>query len=187
MTDEEIRAVAELVQHSREDLDKRRKRAPSTTGEEKMQLELKILAGAESKAFLADFAKQVDRLEKLTGGKGLKPTDKNEISDEDEDDAKDEETDEDDDFAPKKASKKGSSFDEDDADAEEAPPAKTKKKKLTVNDVNDACKKRAASVGGKAGRDEVLKILKKKFKVESVADLEPEQYADAIEAVAVDE
>lgn len=107
--------------------------------------------------------------------------------------------DDDEDFAPKaegKKSKAAASFDDeaeeaetDDDDADFTTPApkaekKTKAKKLTIDDVNDACKARAAKTGGKAGRQEVLALLKKKFKTESVSDLKVEQYADAITAMA---
>jgi hypothetical protein len=108
------------------------------------------------------------------------------------------EADEDEDFAPKKktAGKKAAAaaFD-DDADEDtsgaiaddeeedegfmEAPakkaPAK-KAKKLTVDDVNDACKERAARTGGKEGRAEVLALLKKNFKTASVSEVKPEDY-----------
>lgn len=83
------------------------------------------------------------------------------------------------------------SFDDatDDEDADFTAPAKTakpeKKKKWTIDDVNDACKARAAKTGGKKGRAEVLAILTKKFETTSVSELEPEQYAEAIAAMKV--
>lgn len=114
------------------------------------------------------------------------------------------------DFAPaakKTAAKKkptpAASFDSDDdapveepeaeAEAEEqedftTPAAKApakKAKKLTVDDVNDACKVRAAHTGGKEGRTEVLAILKKNFRTTSVSELKPEQYAAVIKAMEV--
>ncbi len=64
------------------------------------------------------------------------------------------------------------------------PAKKVAAKKLTVDDVNDACKAKAASIGGKAGREQVLTILKKKFKTTSVTELEPEQFEAAIAAIA---
>lgn len=167
-----------------------------------MKLELGIMAGAESKVWLADLTKQIDRLERLTGGKGLKSAETEDASDED-DDA---------DFGKsvKAAAKKtAASFDEDDdgpqgsgnVDAGNepdnsvdddadfmAPPAKAAKaakpKKLTVDDVNDACMARAKK-GGKKGREEVLAILKKKFKTHSVSDLSEDQYAACVAAMAV--
>jgi len=117
-------------------------------------------------------------------------------------------TDEDDDFG--KADKKtketkaskaaAASFEEDDATEETvtetaevteseddfmdaAPKAAAKKtaKKLTVNDVNTACKEKAAATDRKT----VLSILKKKFNVASVTELKAEQYGDVIKAMAV--
>lgn len=101
-----------------------------------------------------------------------------------EEEAEEVEVDEDEDFAPKKSKKKAAAkvFEEDDEEEveEEAPPKKkAKAKKVTVDDVNDACKARAAS----GSRAEVLGILKKKFKVASVSELEPEQYAAVIAAM----
>ena len=60
---------------------------------------------------------------------------------------------------------------------------KTKTKKITIEDVNDACKK----FGKANGRPNVLKVLKKQFKVESVTELEPTQYAAVIEAMSVED
>jgi hypothetical protein len=174
-----------------------------------MKLELAVLAGSESKAFLVGLTKQIDRLEKIS--KGL--TGSTEIRDASEED------DEDEDFSSKPAKKKSASFEEDeeteeteeteeseedeetdeeeeteetDEDEDEPAPVQTKKgrgrpKKLTVDDVNDACKTKAASIGGKEGRTAVLTILKKKFKTQSVSELKPDQYQACIEAMAVEE
>ncbi len=165
-----------------------------------MKLELGIMAGAESKAWLADLTTQIDRLEKLAGG--LAPKGKAKAAPESESDDEDENDDEeeDEDFGSKKTKgkKAASSFDddeeseeeeeeeeeeedEDEEEEEDEKPAK-KAKKLTIDDVNDACKARAKGAG-KKGRDEVLSILKKKFKVASVTELKPEQYAKAIAAM----
>ncbi len=110
---------------------------------------------------------------------------------EEETEETEEETDED--FAPKKktaAKKAAASFDDDGEEEEEteeeAPAPKSKKaKKITIDDVNDACKARAAATGGKEGRNEVLKILKKNFKTESVSALKPEQFQAVIDAMEV--
>lgn len=84
--------------------------------------------------------------------------------------------------------------DEDESDEEDEAPVKkkatAKPKKLTVNDVIDACKAytNAGIENGKPGpvaRKATVAILEKKFKVKSVSDLEPEQYADAIKALKV--
>lgn len=64
-------------------------------------------------------------------------------------------------------------------------PAKgkaAKAKKLTIDDVNDACVAHAKGVG-KGGRDAVLAILKKKFNVITVTELKPDQYEKAIVAL----
>lgn len=171
-----------------------------------VKLELGIMAGAESKAWLADLTKVVERMERAAGIIGAtksaatRTAASMEADDTSSDDAPDTESD-DDDFAakPRTKSKKASSFeDDDDAPATEsedddadftAPSAKTAKppkaKKWTVDDVNDACKKKASSIGGKEGRAKVLSILKKNFKTESVSELKPEQYAACIQAMAV--
>lgn len=146
------------------------------------QLELSLLVGKESKQWLADVTALVDRLEKLTG-KVAKSID----DDADEETTATDDTDDDEDFAPKKkAGVKTKGFDDEDEteDAdEEEPVAKKKAKKISLDDVNDACKARALETGGKEGRQEVLNILKKKFKVKSVTELEPEQYASVIAAM----
>lgn len=102
--------------------------------------------------------------------------------------------DDDDDFKPTKGSpkKQAKSFDDEEPEEtenesdDEAPPKKAKgkkSKKITSDDVNDACKKRASG----DRRKEVLAILKKQFKTESVSDIEEDQYADVIKAMTVDE
>ncbi len=168
-----------------------------------MKLELAILAGAESKAFLADLAKLVERMEKVVGGAPVKVANTSatvttaaEVTDEDDDDF----------AAPAKKSttKKAAAAafdDDDDADTKEVkavvveddddtadfttPPKKEKKaKKLTVDDCNDAAKARAGKTGGKEGRKQVLALMKKHFKTESVSELKPEQYEKFIEIMA---
>lgn len=179
------------------------------------QLELKIMAGAESKAWLADLTKIVERMEKAMNGKVVtlptppvsddededfepKPAAratklKTHAFDEDEDTGTTEE-DEDDDVSfgtikepAKKTSKKvTASFDDEDEGEEDEMPAPkaaksktTKPKKTTLDDVNDACIARAT----RGNRAEVLGILKKKFKVKSVTDLEPEHYEAVVKAM----
>lgn len=151
-----------------------------------MKLELSMLAGAETKQFLVDLTKQIDRLEALANAA---------LSSERESGSTEpEERDTNEDFEPKKSKAKpvpapdlSSDGDDDDGEPDfKAPPAKKEKvKKVTVDDVNDACKARAMVKGGKLGRSEVLTILKKKFKTESVSELKPEQYAECIGAMAV--
>ena len=158
-----------------------------------MKLEVAMLVGSESKQFLVDLTKLIERMEAAAGGKKKKV----EATD-DDDEPVDDSGDDDEEKAPKKkAGKKAAAADEDDdsdtdeetesatddADDEEEKPAKKKAKKVTLDDVNDACKARAA--GGK--RKEVLKILKKNFGVETVSDLESDQYGAVIKAMAVED
>jgi len=84
------------------------------------------------------------------------------------------------------------SFDDDEIEAAPvkkkaaAAPAKVQskgKKKITIDDVNDACRKLALKIGGKPGREKVLGILQKKFKTKTVSALKPEQYADVLAAL----
>lgn len=102
-----------------------------------------------------------------------------------------EETEVDDFTTPAKGAKaaKANSFEDDDAPAEEAEekPAKAAKppkaKKLTSDDVNDACKARVkrlieegkGNVTGKIARDNVLALLKKNFKTTSVTDIDEQE------------
>lgn len=72
---------------------------------------------------------------------------------------------------------------EEDEDFTTPPPKKAKVKALTSEDVNEACKARAARTGGKSGREEVLTILKKKFKTQSISDLKEDSYAAVIAAM----
>jgi hypothetical protein len=216
--------------------------------ETQMKLDLAILAGAESKAWLADLMKVADRLEKvaaklevsstvseLKSTKGAphvadalsdfsddnrlvsespattpkktskkaavaKPAVVESFEEEDEDgsessptDASTDDDDEDDDFgsaSTKKASAKVSNFDDEEEDEDELPVVvkkgkKTAPKKVTFDEVNDACKKRANAAPQGLGRDQVLSILNKKFGVTSVSKLLPEQYVDVVKAMAV--
>lgn len=158
-----------------------------------MKLELAIMAGAESKAWLADLTKLVERMEKLAGGKPAKAAAPAEEEEEQEETPP---ADEDDDFTAKKPTKaaKGKSFDEEEEEADfSAPPAKAAKgkaaapkaKKYTADDLNDVCKAKAKSIGGKKGRDAVLKILLDNFETESVSEIKPEQYAECIALMEV--
>lgn len=216
--DNAIKFVAVLEGHLIKS--KQRVKTPYNKEEKtEMKLELALLAGAETKKFLADFTTQIDRLEALTTkAVGTKAKSKAAEEDEDEEDTEDE----DDGFAGKSSKKakgkKAAAFDdededeeseesEDDEEAEEteetededeeesaaaskksakgktaaAGKASGKKKpKLTVDDVNDACKARAAKIGGKPGRDKVLKLLQTNFGTKSVTNLKPEDYEEAI-------
>jgi len=147
------------------------------------KLEIAVLAGAESKAWLANFTTQVDRLEKIMGGKKVNTA----VQDTDDTETDDQAAD-DDDFTPatkKLAKKAAASFDEDDAEeVEEAPVAKKKTAKgPTKEDVNDACKA-YATVNGVAA---TKALLKKKFKTVSIGEIKPEQYQTAIDLMAVED
>src|SRR5271170_4143182 len=124
-------------------------------------MELKILVGKESKDWLLDIEAATERLEKVIAklnGKSSHGID--EAVDEPTDEVSDEDFDTDNEKQP---AKDNDSFDDDDTSfdevEEEAPAKKSKAKKLTVEDVNEACLKRMRKTGGKKGRDEVLAIL----------------------------
>lgn len=149
-----------------------------------MKLELSMLAGAESKQFLVDLTKQIDRLEKLANEYGV-PTAATKPDETEERDA-------DEDFEPKKSKVKtmpepdlpGDGDDDDGEPDFKAPTVKKEKvKKVTVDDCNDAAKTRAMIKGGKLGRTEVLSLMKKHFKTESVSELKPEQYEKFIQVM----
>lgn len=141
------------------------------------KLEVALLIGAESKAWLADVTALVERLEKATAGKTTKL--KGMTTEEEFEESKDDE------FSEEKTVVRANGFDDEeessDDDEEDFTKSATKSKKakkLTLDDVNAACKERAASEGGgKAGREVVLGILKKKFKTTSITDLKPDSYA----------
>lgn len=133
------------------------------------KIELAIIAGAESKAWLANFTAQLDRLEKLQSGKAVWAKD-NTVEDDTADDS-DEET---------GVEAPATSGWED--DTEEAKPKKAAKaKKLTLKDVTEACKAYAQENTVAATKT----LLKKKFKVNSVTELDEDQWADVIAALQV--
>lgn len=167
------------------------------------KLEVALLVGSESKQWLAEATRIVEKMEALL----------QKVEDATED-VKKESDDVDEDFpsdSPKKFPKakvvplkaKDVTFDDEWKDDEETsakdpsdgpeededfiapPPKKDKVKALTSEDVNEACKARAARTGGKAGREEVLTILKKKFKTQSISDLKEDSYAAVIAAMKV--
>lgn len=185
-----------------------------------MKLDVGIMVGNDSKTWLSDLTKVIDRLEKMVAKLGLKsseseeteteeeeedavpakakrgrPPGKAKAEEEEEEEAEESEEEEDPDFAPKKKKAKGKSFEDEEEEAEEAEESeeeeeapKKKSKKVTLEDVNEAAKAavRALTEEGETGpvaRKTVLKLLKKKFDVDSVTDLEPELYAAAIKAL----
>lgn len=167
-----------------------------------MKLELGIMAGAESKVWLADLTKIVERMERAADM--LAKTDTALEADEREDDAEglpEVEAEDDEDFAPKKksASKKAAAAafdDEDDADAPdvdaeeeetEAPVKKAKVKAPTEKDVNQACKAYATALNakGKKGVAATKALLLKKFGSESISEIDEDKYAAVIAALKV--
>lgn len=161
--------------------------AKATTQENtEVKLELGVMAGADSKAFLVNLTKQIDRLEKLAPllGKGKKAAAEEE---EEEQSTASEETEEEEEDAPKKKSKKAAA--EEEEEEEDAPKKKAKKSKLTEDDVNAACKAAAKALiksegmEGPEARAKVVKVLKREFGVVSVSDLEETDYESAIETI----
>jgi hypothetical protein len=168
-------------------------------GKDKMRLEFSVLAGEESKKFLISLKEQLDRMERLVmqaGGVNEKESSTTTWA-EDESDAADE-------MMPPKA-KRGtkkaatsSSFDDEgvavddkpevednewDADQaeEEAPPKKAAKaKKYTIEDANTACRERC----GRTNRAEVLGLMKKKFGVKSVTELDETDFAEFVKVMS---
>lgn len=146
------------------------------------KLEVSLLVGEESKRWLSNIEALITKLEKLTGS-AVKAA----ALDTEDDEASD--VDDDEDFASKAKTKKtatvkAKSFEDDEETEDEEPAPRKRAKKLTVDDVNDACKEYAREMGGgKDGKLEVLKILKKKFKTDTVTELEPDQYAAVIAAM----
>lgn len=153
-----------------------------------MDLVIKLKEGATNKDIAAELRFQAGLLD------GMKPKQAASRENTDADESADDDAD--DDFTAKavkaKAGKKAKGFDEDeddteekkakpenDDDAEEEKPKGKKTKKITIDDVNDACKAKA----NESSRKDVLKILDKKFGVSSVTDLEPEQYSKVIAAM----
>lgn len=63
----------------------------------------------------------------------------------------------------------------------EEPPKETKTKKLTDKDVNTA----AMAHAKKHGKPATMKILNGKFKIKSILELKPTQYAEVIKALKV--
>lgn len=159
-----------------------------------MKLEMSLLAGPESKAFLVGLTQQIDRLEKLvtTVGSAAASVEAQEVADlpEETHEAAGEEEAESDfmEPAPKKvATKKAAATAFDDEEEAEEPAAPPKKAKaVTPKEANDACIAAVRARGNnKKAREEVLAILKKKFKTTSVQEIDPKNYAELIKAVSL--
>lgn len=156
-----------------------------------MKLEMAILAGPESKAWLLAFTKQVDRLEALASNGALTSGDAHTEDTADEAIEESYSFDDDAEVTTSKVKKAASSFDDEeetDATEEEIAPKKSATKakstapKVKKEDVMKAAKEKAASIGGTKGRAAVLKILAK-WDTETVTDLDPADYADVFAAL----
>lgn len=123
------------------------------------KLEIAVLIGAESKEFLADLTKQIDRLEKLSGKKATTAAETEDVADKPAKTA-----------AAKANGKKAAAVEEEEFDlgadeaAEDEAPAVTKK------DLIAACRD---------NREAAIKVLKK-LKVSSVHELKPAQYSKVL-------
>jgi hypothetical protein len=122
---------------------------------------------------------QVTILKTLIGG-GSKAAANEEEEEETEVAAASTDDEEEEDLAPKKtaAKKKAANFGDDEEEEEVAAPAK-KAKKITADQVNDACKAHAAENGIKVTKA----LLMKKFKTMSITEIDPSKYADVIKAL----
>ncbi len=164
-----------------------------------MSLEIKILAGAESKQFLVNLEKLVKRMEAVDTSA---TTEAEETETEAETEA--EETETSFDGAEEEAEEteaeetESESFDApaEEEEEEEAPKKSAKAtkapkaKKVTTDDVNDAAKAAVTRIIGKRGvtgkdaRGVVLACLKKNFKTETISKLDDEQLAKAVTVLA---
>lgn len=134
-----------------------------------MKLELGILVGAESKEWLADLTKQLDRLEALqTKGKETAATTTDDVEETTVISAKTIAAAKSKKTAAKTTGDEDETFDlgEESADAEDT-PAVTKKDLIT------ACRE---------NREAAIKVMKK-MKVASIHDLKPAQYATVLQQI----
>ncbi len=150
-----------------------------------MRVDLGIMAGEESKKCLVNLGEITERLEKVA--RALRSP--GELEEAETVDAEDDEEIE---VKAKPAAKRGrpakavvefeeEQTEDDDETAfgeEVVAPKAAKKKKLSLEDLNKACKDRAAKTGFK----EVMALLKKNFSVEeSVKEIDESDYAAVIE------
>ena len=170
------------------------------------KLEISLLAGEEPKQFLRDLTVQIDRLEALTSKPlvakveeaeeaeveedddedfAAKPAKKkaaakksfDDDEDEDEDKEEAEETDTDEDEAEVEPE------DDEDDEEDEAPKKKSKAKKLTNDDCNDAAKALCKALGGTAGREKVLSLMKKHFGTGTISEIKPADYEKFVDVM----
>lgn len=178
ISDTDKKLLADFIDHATALPGKRKE-------ETNMNLEIKVLAGAESKQFLVDLTKQIDRLEKALGGtattsaepkaaetksaksaKTAKPAKLEAIEEEEEvteagsDD-------------PAEFSDEEESF-EDEAEEETA-------KTVTKEDALKALQ----AYSKKHSRDKAMTVLKKYAKTGAVKDVPPAKYGDLVNALKV--
>jgi len=139
-----------------------------------MKLEIALLTGPETKQFLSDLTKQIDRLE------ALKNVDSDPTNDQKHAEAFEEEV-------PQKAAKKAKkekvieeTFDLDDESEKEEPAEELedKEEEISLNDILEGFKEYAKA----KGRDKAVAILTK-LKVKSVKDIPPEKFKKVLEAL----
>jgi hypothetical protein len=173
---DELEALIEFFKFL--DQQPRDERKGSKMETEKIQVTVSGENRVELAARLRAFA---DNLDGKPAGKNGKVTGKTAKAESfDEDDAA-EEAEVDADFDD--SADEGEDFD---GDADEPAPKKKKAKKLTVADVNAACKAYATSLG-KTGFAKTKARLKKKFGTESISELDEEQWPLVIKLMAVAE
>lgn len=169
-------------------------RATAQTGNERkestMQLEIKVLAGAESKQFLVDLTKQIDRLEKALTASAVvsaeptaetKPAKTSKPAKAEKAPKRmaaiEEETDEEE--IQETASDDPADFDGEEESFEEE--EETEAKTVTKEDALKALQAYAK----KHNRDKAMTILKKYAKSGAVKDVPPAKYGDLVNALAV--
>jgi hypothetical protein len=137
------------------------------------KLEISVLIGAESKQFLSDLTSIVDRLERLSPKKAVATTSAQIDAENLEAEAPELKA------AAGRKSKKAAPIEEQESfdfgEEEEAEPV-VEKTPITFKEVVAACRER---------RDVAIKVLQTKFKVKSVKDLKPSQYASLMNEIGV--
>lgn len=167
------------------------------------KLELAILVGAESKAWLENLTRQLDRAERVLGGKGngTSPEAPAETEEEElvstpkrrgrpkkveaaafEETEEVEEAEEAEEAEEVEETEAPASASFDDEEDEPAPKKAKPKKKITIDDVNDAARKHAQT----HTRPATLRVLKENFGCESISKIPEEKWGKALEALCVE-
>lgn len=147
----------------------------------RLRMQANVLLGKSTKEAAAETEEDIDVIApskmKTPAKKKTKP-----VVEEDEEnfdtDASSEEVEE-----QEEATEEDESESENDDDDDEEVEIPKKVKKVTIKDVNDACKTLAANK--KVGRNGVLKILKAKFKTESIQEIDSKLWPQVIKAMNV--